>query len=319
MEHRPSSPSPLRPCAAWPAVVTLALVAAGFSVLNPVLLIFVPLAFLLVAHEPRKRWLMLIAVVLLATTFTGRSGDMLWWYGRGWALIVSAWFVAAIALLPAASLISRLLIAVAGASTSTALLFLTNRSGWIQLDWAVGRQLRNSAADVASFWTARLSEQPWAADLTSAVYRFAEFQMKTYPAMLAIASLAGLALAWFLWRRLSVQEPRPFGPLRDFRFRDELVWVVVIGAILVALPLGVAATRTGINLLLFMAALYAVRGLAVIVALFGSPSLLGALFGALLFLMLYPIMMATTLMVGLTDTWLDLRARRLTRQDNEKH
>ena len=58
---------------------------------------------------------------------------------------------------------------------------------------------------------------------------------------------------------------------------------------------------------------------AVIVALFGSPSLLGALVGALLFLMLYPIMMATTLMVGLTDTWLDLRARRLTRQDNEKH
>ena len=62
-----------------------------------------------------------------------------------------------------------------------------------------------------------------------------------------------------------------------------------------------------------------VRGLAVILALFGSPSVLGAMFGVLLVLMLYPIVMATTLMVGLTDTWLDLRARRLTRQDNEKH
>ena len=68
-----------------------------------------------------------------------------------------------------------------------------------------------------------------------------------------------------------------------------------------------------------MAALYAVRGLAVILSLFGSPSVLGTLFGILVFLMLYPIVMATTLMVGLTDTWLDLRARRATRQDNEKH
>lgn len=303
----------------WPAILALAFVTAGLSVLNPALLIFVPLAFLMLALEPRKPWLMAVAAVLLATTFTGKSTGVLWWYGRGWALIVSAWFLAAVILLPRARLISRLLLAVAGASASAALLFLANRSGFIQLDWAVGRQLRNSAGDVASFWSSRMSDQPWAADLSSAVYRFAEFQLTTYPAMLAIATLAALSLAWFLWRRLSVREVNPLGRLREFRFRDELVWVVVVGAVLLALPLGVVATRTGANLLLFMAALYAVRGLAVIVALFGSPGLLGALLGALLFLMLYPIMMATTLMVGLTDTWLDLRARRMTRQDNEKH
>jgi hypothetical protein len=84
------------------------------------------------------------------------------------------------------------------------------------------------------------------------------------------------------------------------------------------LPLENVASRAGANLLTFMAALYAVRGLAVLLTLFGSPSLFGALLGALLLVMLYPIVMATTLMVGLTDTWLDLRARRL-RQDNEKH
>lgn len=316
--------SPDRRIANWPYVLTLTLAVAAFSVLNPMLLIFVPVAFMLVALEPRKPWLILMAVVLLATTFTGGSsgsagsGGVLWWYSRGWALIISAWFVIAIALMPAAKLISQTIAAVAGSVISTTLLFLVNRSGWIQLDWAIGRQLRNTAADVTSFWTGRLDEQPWAADLTSAIFRFAEFQSNTYPAMLAVASLAGLALAWWLWRRLSVQERNPFGPLREFRFRDELIWIVVIGAALVVLPLGVAAARTGTNLLLFMAALYAVRGFAVILALFGSPSLLGALFGALLFFMLYPIVMATTLMVGLSDTWLDLRARRL-RQDNEKH
>lgn len=320
-ERRTITPSHNRTIANWPYVVTLALAVAGFSVLNPMLLIFVPVAFMLVALEPRKPWLMLVAVILLATTFTGSASSsegVLWWYSRGWALIVSAWFVVAIALMPSASLISRSIAAVAGSVVSAGLLFVVNRSGWIQLDWAIGRQLRNTAADVTSFWTGRLEEKPWATDLTSAIYRFADFQTNTYPAMLAIASLAGLALSWWLWRRLSVQERNPLGPLRDFRFRDELVWLVVIGAALVVLPLGVAATRTGTNVLLFMAALYAVRGFAVILALFGSPSLLGALFGALLFFMLYPIVMATTLMVGLSDTWLDLRARRL-RQDNEKH
>lgn len=323
-DRRTIAPSDTRTFANWPYVITLALTVAAFSVLNPILLIFVPVAFMLVALEPRKPWLMLVAVILLATTFTGGSsatagsGGVLWWYSRGWALIVSGWFVVAIALMPTATLISRSIAAVAGSVVSAGLLFLVNRSGWIQLDWAIGRQLRNTAADVTSFWTGRLEEKPWATDLTSAIYRFADFQTSTYPAMLAIASLAGLALSWWLWRRFSVQERNPFGPLRDFRFRDELVWLVVIGAALVVLPLGVAATRTGTNVLLFMAALYAVRGFAVILALFGSPSLLGALFGALLFFMLYPIVMATTLMVGLSDTWLDLRARRL-RQDNEKH
>jgi hypothetical protein len=321
-DRRTIAPSQVRTLANWPYVVSLALVVAGFSVLNPMLLIVVPIAFMLVALEPRKTWLMFVGVVLLATTFTGVPDDgagVLWWYSRGWALIVSGWFVIAIALMPDARLMSRSLAAVAAAVVSTAALFLANRGGWIQLDWAVGRQLRNTAADMTTFWSARVEQQAWAADLSTAIYRFADFQTSTYPAMLAIATLAGLALAWWLWRRLSVQERNPFSPLREFRFRDELVWLVVLGAVLVVLPLDVAATRTGTNLLLFMAALYAVRGLAVILALFGSPSVLGATFGVLLFLMLYPIVMATTLMVGLTDTWLDLRARRLTRQDNEKH
>ena len=75
-----------------------------------------------------------------------------------------------------------------------------------------------------------------------------------------------------------------------------------------------AGECVGANLLAFMGALYALRGFAVILWLFGTPGLWGAVFGALVFVMLYPIVMATTLMVGVTDTWLDLRAR----QNNEK-
>jgi hypothetical protein len=303
----------------WGTPVALAMVTALVSVLNPTLLVFVPLAFMLVALPPRKALLMAIAIAVFISTFSSPTSGGLWWYGRGWALILSAWFILAIALMPAASTLSRSLAAVGASVVSVTLLFLMNRGGWYQLEWEIDGQLRKSAAEVVAVWGAQLKDKEWAGDLASAIYRFADFQAKVYPAAVSIASLTGLALAWWLWRRLSAREARPLGALRDFKFNDELIWLVVIGAALVALPLHGAATRTGANVLTFMAALYALRGLAVMVALFGAPSFIGALFGFVLFLMLYPIMMATTLVVGLTDTWLDLRARRLLRQDNEKH
>jgi hypothetical protein len=302
----------------WSVPVALALITAGFSVVNAALLIFVPLAFMLIALPPRKPWLIVVAMILLATMFAGPTGGVLWWYGRGWALILSAWFVLAIALLPQGTL-SRALLALGGSIASVALVFLANRGGWYELEWNVSGQLRRGAADVAAFWAARLKDKPFVNDLVSAVYGFADFQAKAYPALLGVASVSGLALAWWLWRRLSIQDRRPLAPLREFRFNDELIWLVVIGAALVLAPWHGIAGRAGANLLTFMAALYALRGLAVVVALFGTPSVLGSLFGVLIFLLLYPIVMATTLMVGLTDTWLDLRARRLKRQDNEKH
>lgn len=303
----------------WGAPVALAILTAGLSIINPMLLIFVPLAFLLMALRPRNTLLVAIAAAILASTFFGPATGPLWWYARGWALILSAWFVLGVALLPAASTLTRALGAVAAAAASVVVLFLANHGEWFQLEWQIDGQLRTSAAEVVAFWNTQLKDKPWVADLTSAIYRFAEFQATTYPAMVAIASLTGLSLTWWLWRRLTVRELKPLGSLRDFKFNDELIWLVVLGAALVVLPLNAVATRAGANVLTFMAALYALRGLAVMVALFGSPTLFGALFAVLLFLMLYPIMMATTLMVGLTDTWLDLRARRLLKQDNEKH
>ena len=99
--------------------------------------------------------------------------------------------------------------------------------------------------------------------------------------------------------------------IREFRFRDELVWVLIIGIVLVMLPSQLGGARAGSNLVTFMGALYAVRGLAIVLALTGSPS-----FGSLLFVgiaMLVPavpiVVMSATFVLGVTDTWLDLRAR----------
>lgn len=303
----------------WGTPILLGIITAGFSVLNPTLLVFVPLAFMLVALQPRKLVFVVIALILLALQFSSKVDGVLWWYARGWALIVSAWFVLAVVFMPNRTVLPRSLAAVAGSFASVALLFTFNRAGWYSVDFAIAHQLRRAASDLVAFWMKQLADKPWAADMESAIYSFTKFQTATYPAMIAIASLTGLALAWWVWRRVSVQEARPLGALRDFKFSDELVWVVVLGAALMVLPLHAAADRAGANLLVFMAALYAVRGFAVMIALFGAPTLLGVLFGAIVLLLLYPVVMATTLMVGLTDTWLDLRARPFTKKNNEKH
>lgn len=293
----------------WGAPIILALLTAALSTINPALLTFVPLSFLALALPPRRPLLLLLSLAVLVLTFVGQSTGPLWWFGRGWALILSAWFVMVLMLLPQLSLTMRAVTSVMGATLSAALLFLVNRGSWHSVDWSMTQLLRNGVADTRAFWVARLKDERLQAEMSRVLDRFAEWQTFAYPAMIAVASLTALGLAWWIWRRLALQDPAPLGRLRDFRFSDHLVWLAIAGMLLVVLPFGAALTRTGGNLLAFMGALYAVRGFAVMLSLFGAPGLLGAVFGAIVFLLLYPLVMVTTMMVGLTDTWLDLRSR----------
>jgi uncharacterized membrane protein len=160
------------------------------------------------------------------------------------------------------------------------------------------------------------SLQRVATDLETVVYDAADFQAMLYPALLALASIAALAVAWWAYRRLAVRDVSPLGRLRDFSFNDGLAWVLIAGALLLLLPLNDPAARTGSNLLAFMAALYALRGVAVLLVIGGVPGPLGIAFGALLVLFLYPIVMAAAVVVGLSDTWLDIRTRRRVPSDS---
>ncbi len=287
----------------------------GFSTISPALLILLPLAFLTLAIPPRRIWPVAIGIAVLVASFAGGPDGTLWWFSRGWALILSAWFVLAVWMLPHFSVTMRALTALGGAMASAGTLFLVNQDGWRRVDWSMTQHLRNGAADIRAFWMGRLKDEQFKGEMSNALDRFADWQTFAYPAMLAVASLSALALAWWFWRRLSLRDPQPFGRLRDFRFSDHLVWVVIAGLLLVVLPFGAALTRTGGNLLAFMGALYALRGFAVMLWLFGAPGVIGAVFGAVVFLLLYPIVMVTTMMIGLTDTWLNLRARQFKERD----
>jgi hypothetical protein len=59
-----------------------------------------------------------------------------------------------------------------------------------------------------------------------------------------------------------------------------------------------------------MAVLYALRGLAVLAVIGSAPGPLGLVLGVVLFVFMYPFVMAAAFLVGLSDTWLDIRSRR---------
>ena len=289
----------------WGAALALALVATLISAIHPALLIAVPLALLLIALPPLRSPYRLIGLVLLAMLFATPATGPLWYAERGWALMVGALFLAVITLRPGRGFLPRGMIAVAAASVAS-IAILSGFGGWQRVEWAVARRFR----DAASFWTARLkgAGDPSMADLSDTFRRVADLETMLYPAMLALASLAALAVAWWGYRRLVERSAETLAPMREFRFADPLVWVLIAGTVLLIMPLGEAATRAGANVTTFMAALYMLRGMAIVVALTGVAGV-GAFFLGVMAVLLLPLFAGAALVIGLSDTWLDLRRR----------
>ncbi|MBX6362251.1 MAG: hypothetical protein IRZ00_00155 [Gemmatimonadetes bacterium] len=280
---------------------TLTLWAPG----EPVLLILAPLGLLLLALPPFRVGRAVAGVAVLALALVGAGQGAFPLLIRGWALLVGAWFVLLVLLLPRSPFLSRALGAVAGAFVSAALLLSLRRGGWAAADWTVGRQFYDAVAAVVSVWRGAGLEA--VTELAADFSRAAELQALLHPALLGLASVSGLAIAWSLARRGA----DGLRPLREFRFRDELVWLLIAGIVLMVLPLSSPAlVRAGANLMAFMGALYALRGVAVLLAVLGTPGVGGVFLAALATLLIPPLVMVATVLVGLTDTWLDLRARR---------
>jgi hypothetical protein len=232
-------------------------------------------------------------------------------------LIVSAWFVGAVLIMPAASFLSRALFALAAAVASAASVLLLFGGSVGRIDGRIADQVRAGSQEVGGFWS-RVGSAEFQGQLADAVARATEVQIMLYPALLALATISGLAVAWWALKRMTATEEAPLRPLREFSFNDGLVWVLICGVALYLLPAQDVAARAGTNLIAFMGALYALRGLAVIVVLAGMPGPLGWLIGVVIALLLYPFVVATTFFVGLIDTWLHLRSRRVAAADGGK-
>ncbi|HEX9108508.1 MAG TPA: DUF2232 domain-containing protein [Longimicrobiales bacterium] len=308
-----------RPSRGWGALVALALAALSFWVSgDPTALLGLPLAALLLALPPRRPAQLVLAALGLLLALAGPLDSAIGQFDRVWALLLGIWFVVSLYVVRDISLTSRSLLATLATAASSAIFLLFRPGGIAGLDRELNATLTAAVKQQIELWNAAGAKLPPA--FVQGMYRVVEMRSQVALALAALASMAALALAWAVYRRTTRRdEPAdapvaPLPPLREFRFRDELVWVLIAGVLLVLVPgLGQGAVRAGSNLLTFMGALYALRGVAVLVSMsggaFGLGGLLLVLFAALADSWIPALVISAAVLVGLTDTWLDLRAR----------
>jgi len=241
---------------------------------------------------------------------------------RGWALLLAASFGGLGLLRPSQAFFPRALAAVALSLTVglAALVAAQVPPTHVRSTMAAEYERR---VDDWSRTTDRIANTPeWRAYAerspeTLELLQQAESQLRllpqpsalVFPALLALESLAVLALAWALYQRLGrTRIGPPLAPLRAFRFSDTLIWGLVVGITTLVVPTLADLRGLGLNLLVFFGALYVLRGLGVLTWIL-APGRLATVLLIGVALVAWPLLGAFAFGLGVGDTWLDWRNR----------
>jgi len=293
---------------AWKRALALVALVMATSVVQPSVLVAVPLLVLVGAGGVRGAPVFVATVLAMVVVVAG-ARDGMWYTERAWALMVGGAFAVIGLIRPSWRLTTKTLTAVA-TTVGVFIAFMAIRAdAWGAIDWAVSDQLRAAYATWLDAMTVLRQGEPLSPSLVSAIYRTVEAQVSVFPALVAIESMAALAVTWWLYQRLAYGKDRGLGPIGRFGFSDHLVWVMVVGMLMVVLRTGEAVTRIGANLAVFMSALYAARGFGVIVFVSGGLSFFGYAMLALGLLFAAPVVIGLAVLLGVADSWVDLRER----------
>lgn len=245
------------------------------------------------------------------------------WLVRGWSVLLAGVFGASCVLRPRQPFLAQALPTVA-VSMLVGMLAMLTVSGPVAEQ--LNRTMLAEYADRANQWTVlldRLTSTPeWTTYFAGSPEALALRQqvleeygrmpgrsMTVLPAMLALESLATLAVAWALFQRLARSRiGPPLAPLREFRFSDQLIWGLVVGVTLLVLPAFAEMRDVAVNLLVFFGALYVVRGLGVMSWMLAPRRWTKALLVAV-GLLAWQLLATLALALGVGDTWLDWRRR----------
>jgi len=261
-----------------------------------------------------------LAVWMVVTQLPGTPAFLA--VSKGWALLLAATFGVVSVMSPRRPFFPRALSAV-GLSFAVGMalvVFASKRPGAIEktVRDEYTRRVESWLADWESVsktaeWRQITRDNPGmetlARESSERLLKLPPVTARLYPALLALESLAVLALAWGLYHRVSrARIGPPLAPLREFRFNDQLVWGLVAGITAVAVPTLNAFRVVGLNLLVFFGVLYALRGLGVLTWFFAPGRLMVTMTIALAIFM-WPLLGVFALGIGLGDTWLDWRSR----------
>ena len=264
-------------------------------------------------------WLLLSAWMLLRPLGSASAFEFM---ARGWAIVLVSMFGIACVLGGRRLFLSRALSAVAATFVFAGAVVLVSDVSPGRVQRTLADELDRRAAPLNAQVQATTMAPEWQ-DFAASNPRFAalveqmleswnrmpDITVSFFPALLALESLAALALAWGLFHRISrTRLGPPLTRLRDFRFGDQLVWGLLAGIVLVVMPSLGALRSLGLNLILFFGALYVLRGLGVL-AWFIAERRLALAILIVLALLFTPAVGILALGLGLGDTWVDWRGR----------
>ncbi|MDO8500710.1 MAG: DUF2232 domain-containing protein [Gemmatimonadaceae bacterium] len=261
-----------------------------------------------------------IAALLLSST-VGPPDSAYNWLARGWTLLLAASFGLVSVIVATEAFFARALSALAVAASLGFALVLVSPGGPVRVGNTMAAEYnRRNDQSIASLrevstqpgWKEIVSGSPSLQRLTeeseAQLAAIPKWSALLLPALLALESLAALGLGWALYHRMSPVSLGPaMGRLRDFRFNDQLVWGVAVGASIFLLPAFADARNAGLNLLVFFGVLYVLRGIGILAWMSRTRALTFMLIALAIFA--WPLIMALAFGIGLGDTWLDLRTR----------
>ena len=282
-------------------------------------LVGLPCAALLIiapgSPEPGSRWSqplagMIGAVSLALLVLSGGTGSRLAAATSAYIVLATAAFVSFVLLQPAPILRQAFRsVVAAGLAAAVLIQAIWGSDAWGALGWEATRQASIALRSIVEV-------APDAFPIYEPMVRFVSL---TWPGMLALQTIGGLALAWQLYRRIAAPaagETAPPAParFRDFYMGDGWVWGIVAWLGVLILPVSSVLQVAGTNLGLVATTLYVLRGAAIVVTFaeaFGISALTLVIVSAAAAALAVPLLFVLPGLctLGITDTWYQYRRR----------
>jgi len=259
---------------------------------------------------------MIGAVSLALLVVSGGNGSRLGAATSAYIVLATAAFVSLVLLRPDTILRQAFRSSIAAGLASALLIqVMWGSDAWGSLSWEATREASMTMRTIAQV----------APDAFSIYEPMVRFMSVTWPGMLALQTLAGLALAWQLHRRIAAPGGVPGGaggpatsaPLmrfKDFYIGDGWVWGIVAWLGVLILPVSTGLHVAGTNVGLVASTLYVLRGAAIVATFaeaFGISAVALVIVGAAAAALAVPLVFVLPGLctLGITDTWYQYRRR----------
>ena len=282
---------------------------AGYVILAwPDMVVFAmgPLGVLLMISRPasgRERW-WLVMIAAWAGLWLLQPGGVATQVIRASGVLITGAFVVGVVWQPD-KLMRNVAMAIFAGLTGTIMWSWMLGLSWGEIEFSLGRATWESYR-IMKQSLLMIDSTASAEDAASGI----RLAMMLFPALTVLAGILGLLLGWSLYQRMATNPVgRPAGRFREFRGGDHMVWGLIVPLGVVISPTGPSWDQWALNVLVVFAVLYGARGAAVLTWLLQRSSRFVVGILAVAGLLVLPIAGSGLVLLGVADTWIDVRRR----------